>query len=120
MATPKTTKPKSQKQQTEKATDVQTDVITPAADHLKGAKLPPKDTSKGYEIVTSLRLKRSFVQADARKVGMFLSESDFYWLNTTGIRYGVTFDEIVKALITKEQMSNGTSDLSNYIPALNL
>lgn len=79
-----------------------------------------KQAAHQFEIVSSLNLRRTMVpDADQpQRVSMWLSESDFRSISAAGIAYGVTFDEVIRGLITQEQaMLTPFASLDHFMPA---
>jgi hypothetical protein len=108
MKTEKTTKPKQSSK--------------PQSHVISGSNTVANDLP--YEIVTSLRLKRSKIKPgiEYQKVSVPNMPTDTLRnLSTLGVRYGVTADEIILGLIDRELADvNGGSTLSHWIPVLNL
>lgn len=79
------------------------------------------NTDLPWDVVGSFRLKRSKPPLDARRVGFDMDDNTFKELNLLGIKYGVTFCEVLKGLVDRELMDvNNGSTLTHFIPVLNL
>lgn len=95
------------------------DVASPAT--IKSTQTAPAGLP--YEIVHSLRLKRSLRKETDVKFCVHFPAADFQQLSVTGIQLGVTVDEVILGLVARELTDmeiNGNTNLSKYIPVLNL
>jgi len=120
MSAPKTRKTPLAKKVIKSINDgLLTDKPVSIPNQFKGRTIP---NNLPYDIVGTFRLKRSKInEATDRKVGFFMSDDTFMQLNQLGMKYGVTFDEILKGLTDRELADvNGGSTLSHWIPVLNL
>ena len=85
----------------------------------EAAHIEPRQTNavddKKYTSVTSLNLKRSFIK-DPKHCKMLMSEDSFRSLIIAGVKNGVTWDEVLRALIDRENVSNEPfAGLENYL-----
>lgn len=72
-----------------------------------------------YELVSSFRLKRLKPKATDQLIKLLIDSEDFKQLQLLGIKYGVTYCEVLKGLLSRELMDvNNGSTLSHYIPVL--
>jgi hypothetical protein len=72
-----------------------------------------------YEIVSSFRLKRLKPKSTDQLIKLLIDCEDFKQLQLLGIKYGVTYCEVLKGLLNRELMDvNNGSTLSHYIPVL--
>ncbi len=73
-----------------------------------------------YEIVSSFRLKRLKPKTSDQMIKLLIDPEDFKELQLLGIKYGVTYCEVLKGLLNQQLADvNGGSTLTHFIPVLN-
>ena len=71
---------------------------------------------KTFTYRSSLNLKRSFLNGDIKHCKFICKEDAFRSLIIVGIKNGVTWDEVLRALIDRELVSNEPfSGIENYL-----
>lgn len=68
------------------------------------------------QVVTALNLKRKIVKGPVKRCPFFISDADFTDLTLIGIKLGVTWDEVLRGLISQMQASpDALSSLKHFI-----
>ncbi|MDN3584739.1 hypothetical protein [Mucilaginibacter flavus] len=118
MSTPVQSQPQQPQQQPKKQNRASRKNTAPKPDGALGDALK---NALPYEVVGSYRVKRLKPKPTDQKIGMLIDPEDFKQLQLIGLRYGVTFCEVVKGFLNREIADvNGGSTLSHFIPVLNI